>query len=58
MQAAYGGEQVGAEGDIRPASALEHAEHLDEGVGNEVVGLDGSRQLPGQATGGDGVAFE
>ena len=58
LEAAYGGEQVGAEGDVGPPAALEHAEHLDEGLGDEVLGVTGRHELAGEAAGGVDVALE
>ncbi len=58
LEAAYGGEQVGAERDVRPTSALQHPEDLDEGVGDQVVDVAGRHQLAGEAAGGLGVALE
>ena len=58
MQAAYGGEQVGAEREVRAAAALEDHEHLRERLGDEVVDLAGGHQLAGQPPGGVDVAGE
>ena len=58
MQPAYGGEQVGAEGHVGTAAALQDRQHLGEGVGHQVVGVGGGDQLPGQPSGGVGVAGE
>ena len=48
MQPAYGGQQVGAEGQVGATAALQHQEHLGEGVGDEVVGVRGPRDLAGE----------
>ena len=58
VQAADGGEQVGAEREVGTAAALEHAEHLRERLGDQVVGVAGRDQLPRQAAGGVDVARE
>ena len=39
VEPAYRGEQVGAEGEVGAAAALEHPQHLDERLGHEVVGV-------------------
>ena len=41
VQPAYGGQQVGAERDVRAAAALQHGEHLRERLGDQVVGVAG-----------------
>ena len=58
MEAAYGGQQVGAEGQVGAAAALEDGEHLGERVRDEVVGVGRAGQLPGQPPGGVDVARE
>ena len=58
MQAAYGGQQVGAEGEVRPAAPLKDGEHLGEGVGDQVVGVARARELAGEAPGRVDVARE
>ena len=58
LQAPYGRQQVGAEGHVGPAAALQHAEHLDERLGHQVVGVGGRHELPGEASGGLDVALE
>ena len=58
VEPADGGEQVGAEGEVGAAAALEHDQHLREGLGHEVVGVGGRHQLPGEAPGGVDVATE
>ena len=58
VEAAYGGQQVGAEGQVGAAAALEDAEHLGEGVGDQVVGVAGAGQLARQAAGGVDVPGE
>ena len=58
VQAAYGGEQVGAEREVGPAAALEHREHLRERLGDEVVGVAGGHQLAGQPPRGVDVPAE
>ncbi len=50
LEPAYGGEEIGAEGDIRPPTALEHTEHLDEGLRDQVLGVAGCDELTRQAT--------
>jgi hypothetical protein len=49
VEPADGGQQVGAEGDVGPAAALEHAQHLGERVGDQVVGVGSTDQLAGEA---------
>ena len=51
VEAAYGGEQVGAERQVGSAAVLEHAEHLREGVGDEVVGVAGGWRAGARAGG-------
>ena len=58
VQAAYGGQQVGAERDIGPAAAEQHVEHLDERLGDQVVGVGAAHQQPGQPGGGVDVPGE
>ena len=58
VQAADGGEQVGAERQVGAAAALEHGEHLGERLGDQVVGVAGRGQLARQAAGGVDVAAE
>ena len=58
MEPAYGGQQVGAEGQVGAAAALQHQEHLGEGVGDQVVGVRGAGDLAGQAARGVDVAGE
>ncbi len=58
LEAAHGGEQVGTERDVGPAAALQHAEHLDEGLGDEVLGVPGRDELARQASGGLDVPLE
>ena len=58
MQAAYRRQQVGAEGQVGAASALEHGEHLGEGVRDQVVGVAGPGELPGEPSRSVDVAGE
>ena len=58
VQPAYGGQQVGAEGDVRAATALQHDEHLGERLGDQVVGVGAADQLAGQPVGGGLVPAE
>ena len=58
VEPAYGGQQVGAEGEVGPAAALEHGEDLGERVGDQVVGVRRPDQLAGQPAGGVDVARE
>ena len=58
MQAAYGGQQVGAEGQVGTAAALEHGQHLRERLGHQVVGVAGRDELAGEPAGGVDVAAE
>jgi hypothetical protein len=48
VQPTYGGQKVGAEGDVRTASVLEHPEHLDERLGHQVVGISSGDKLSRQ----------
>ena len=58
VQPAYGGQQVGAEGQVGPAAALQDAEHLGERLGDEVVDVGAGHQLASEAPGGLDVAGE
>ncbi len=58
MEPAYGGQQVGAEGQVGAAAALQDGEDLGEGVGDQVVGVRRAGQLAGQAPRGVDVARE
>ena len=58
VEPAYGGQQVGAEGQVGAAAALEDGEDLGEGVGDQVVGVAGAGQLPGEPARGVDVARE
>ena len=58
VQAAYGGQQVGAEREVGAAAALEHRQHLRERLGDQVVGVAGGHELAGQPPGGVDVAAE
>ena len=49
VQAAYGGQQVGAERDVRAAAREQHVEHLDERLGHQVVGVRRGRRAGGPA---------
>ena len=57
-QAAHRGEEIGAEGHVRAAAALEDAEHLDEGLRDEVLHVAGGHELASQPTRSLDVAFE
>ncbi len=57
-QAAYGGQQVGAEGDVGTATALQDLQHLDERLGHEVLDVTGGDELAGEPPGGPDVALE
>ena len=58
MEPSYGGQQVGAEGQVGAAPALEHHQDLGEGLGDEIVGVGAGDQLPGESAGGLGVSLE
>ncbi len=58
VQAAYGGQQVGAERDIRPAACEQDVEHLHEGLGDQVVRVGPVHEQPGQPGGGVDVPGE
>ena len=58
VQPAYGGEQVGAEGDVGTAAALQDRHHLGEGVRDQVVGVGAAHQLAGQPAGRVDVTLE
>ncbi len=58
VQPAYGGQQVGAEGDVGAATAEQHVEHLDEGLGDQIVGVGTTHEHPREPGGGIDVAGE
>ena len=58
VEPAYGGQQVGAEGQVGAAAALEDGEHLGEGVGDQVVGVGGAGELAGESACGVHVPCE
>ncbi len=58
MEPAYGGQEVGAEGEVGASAALQDQEHLGEGVGDQVVGVRGPCDLAREAPGGVHVASE
>ena len=58
VEPAYGGQQVGAEGQVRAAAALEDGQDLGEGVGDQVVGVAGAGELARQASRGVDVPGE
>ncbi len=58
VQSTDGSEQVRPEGEVGTATGGQDLEDLDEGVGDEIVGVAGSGQLTGQAQGRGPVPFE
>ena len=57
-QAADGRQQVGAEGDVGTAATLQHGQHLDERLGDQVVGVARRHQLAREPLGRVGVPLE
>src|SRR5262249_36272273 len=58
VEPAYGGQQVGAERQVGTAAALEDGEHLGERVGDQVVGVGRTCELPREAACGVDVTRE
>jgi len=58
VESAQRGEQVGAEGQVGTAAALQGREHLGEGLGHQVVDIRGRDELAAQSASGLDMAGE
>ena len=58
LEPPYRGQQVGAEGEVGAAAALQHPQHLDERLGHEVLGVPRGDELAREPTGRVDVALE